>query len=86
MSAARAALRARSWRSWRNTREGIAAPGVAEGLRSQAAWLLIADSREQSDRALRLARAAASAAQRQPLLALIVEAGLNTSQASDDAG
>ncbi len=60
---------------------------MAEGLRSQAAWLLIADSREQSDRpcgwpAL-LPHLPPSG---NPLLALIVEAGLNTSQASDDAG
>ena len=60
---------------------------MEEGLRSQAAWLLIAGSREQSDRALRLARALPHLPPSgNPLLALIVEAGLNTSQASDDAG
>jgi len=60
---------------------------MEEGLRSQAAWLLIAGSREQSDRALRLARALPHLPPSgNPLLALIVEAGLNASQASDDAG
>ena len=60
---------------------------MTEGLRSQAAWLLIAGSREQSDRALRLARALPHLPpSSNPLLALIVEAGLNASQASSDAG
>ncbi len=60
---------------------------MEEGLRSQAAWLLIAGHREQSDRALRLARALPHLPPSgNPLLALIIEAGLNASQASDDAG
>jgi len=60
---------------------------MTEGLRGQAAWLLIAGSREQSDRALRLARALPHLPpSSNPLLALIVEAGLNASQASSHAG
>ena len=58
---------------------------MIEGLRSQAAWLMLAGRQEQSDRALLLARHLHNAPpSRNPLLAQIIEAGLQAQAASDD--
>ena len=58
---------------------------MAEGLRVQAAWLLLSGSREQSDRALLLARALPDLPPSQnPLLSLIIQTRLNAPPATGD--